>query len=226
MVLTMTNLCQLAQDWRGTIPTDGVMVESKIDGFRALAMRGVDGKRYLFSRNGVPIEGASHILDRLALLEDAAGMPLVIDGEFQVDGTLAATKAWFERGWKQGGNAGVFHAFDVMPWREWQEGGCNAEAYRRKAWLKQLFVESEPRDDGWTWAEGSRGAVPPIPVYVIEDAWMFDADAVAALARFEWDRGGEGLMLKDPMAPYRRKRCDAWQKVKVENMHKWQRRAA
>lgn len=217
----MTHLCHIAADWRGTVPADGFMAEEKIDGFRAMAYRGVDGRRYLFSREGMPIHGTGHIIERLALLEKAAGVRLFIDGEFQVEGTLAATKEWFESGYKLGGEAGTFFAFDVMPFDEWQRGGCEAPLYRRKAWLKQLIEASEPADDGWTWREGSRGQEGPIPLALIEDHWVNDARDVLDMARRIWVAGGEGVMLKDPLSPYRRSQTDAWQKVKIENEHKW-----
>ncbi len=201
------------------------MCEEKIDGLRAMWFAGIDGKKRLWSRNGLPIEGTEHIHRRLHLMESAAGCDLYIDGEFQVDGTLAASKHWFEGGWRKGGNAGVFHAFDVMPLAEWRKGGCDAELYRRKAWLKQLFAASEPVDDGWTWAEGSKGAVPPIAVQIVADTWAFDTRDVLTEARRIWAAGGEGVVLKDVMTPYRRKRSDAWQKVKAENRHKWMRKA-
>lgn len=218
-------LCQLLGDWRGDLPEGGAMLEEKHDGWRCLYFRGIDNRPRLFSRQGMPLDGADHVLHRLSLFEEAAGGPLFIDGEIQVDGSLAATKAWFEGGWRKGGDAGVFHAFDVMPLAEWRKGGCDAELYRRKAWLKQLFAASEPVDDGWTWAEGSKGAVPPIAVQIVADTWAFDTRDVLTEARRIWAAGGEGVVLKDVMTPYRRKRSDAWQKVKAENRHKWMARA-
>lgn len=69
------------------------MWEQKIDGWRALRFPGIDGKVRLWTRNGQTIEGAGHILHRLALMEQVAGEPMVFDGEFQLGGTLEATKA-------------------------------------------------------------------------------------------------------------------------------------
>lgn len=219
-------LCQLAQDWKGAIPTGGMMFESKIDGWRATRFPGIDGKVRLWSRNGMPIEGTGHILRRLALMEEAAGEPMFFDGEFQVDGTLDATKAWAERGWKQGGDAGIFHAFDCLTLAEWRAGGSDVPLIERKARLVELFNASEPDADEWTWAEGSRGAPIPVAVRVMPDGWAFDADDAVSEVRRVWAAGGEGIVLKDPSSPYRRTRTDAWMKVKGENMHKWNRRAA
>lgn len=213
-------LCQLAGDWRGLIPTGGVMAEQKIDGWRGLRFPGIDGKVRLWTRNGMPIEGVGHILHRLERMERAAGEPVMFDGEFQVDGTLAATKHWAETRWKQGGEAGVYHLFDAMPLGAWKAGGDPTPAYQRKAWLKSLMDATAA--DEWEWRPGSRGRDEgATPVVLIEDVWCETAADVIDEARRIWAAGGEGLMLKDALAPYQRNRNSAWLKVKHENQHKW-----
>ena len=137
----VTALCQLAQDYRGNLPTGGMLFEEKIDGWRALRLAGIDGKVRLWTRNGMPIEGVSHILQRLAEMEVVAGEPMFFDGEFQVGGTLADTKAWCETRWRQGGTAGIFHAFDCMTLAEWRAGGTDRPLIERKAMLRRLFAQ-------------------------------------------------------------------------------------
>ena len=206
-------LCQLAGDWRGTIPTGGVMVEQKIDGWRGLRFPGIDGKVRLWTRNGMPIEGVGHILYQLERMERAAGEPVMFDGEFQVDGTLAATKHWCESGWKLGGEAGIYHLFDAMPLSAWQAGGDPTPLYQRKAWLKSL-VEATAEPD-WEWRPGSRGRDEgATSVVLIDDVWCETAADVADAARRIWAEGGEGVMVKDAEAPYQRGRNSAWLKVK------------
>ncbi|CDO34024.1 ATP-dependent DNA ligase [Novosphingobium sp. KN65.2] len=220
----MTALCHLLGDWRGTLPTDGAMIERKWDGWRCLRFHGIDEKPHLFTRQGQPIHGCDHIARRLAAIEEVAGEKLFIDGELVVDGTLAATKAWAEGGWRRGGERGVFHAFDAMPYREWQAGGSDTPLIERKAWLKELLEASEPEDDGWTWAPGSRGALTPTAVQLVTDEWAFTESDVVDMVRRVWAEDGEGVVIKRAESPYRRSRTDAWLKVKAENMHKWARR--
>lgn len=224
----MNSLCQLGEDWRGDMPAGGLAYEQKHDGWRALYMRGFDGEPRLYTRNGHRIEGTAHIVHRLRQLERAAGQPLVIDGEFQVDGSLEATKAWCERGWRAGGEAGLFHAFDVVPVVNWVTGGWDAPWIERKAMLAKLAVRADADASlSWEWREGSRGRdVDRAAVLVAEDGWCFTPADVFAEARRVWSRGGEGIMLKDPDAPYQRKRSEAWRKVKRENAHLWMRSAA
>lgn len=213
-------LCQLAQDWRGTLPPGGAMCEQKFDGFRAARFAGIDGKVRLWTRGGIPIEGVGHILYHLDRMERAAGEPLFIDGEFQVAGTLDATKRWCESGWKFGGEAGIYHVFDAMPFSAWRAGGDPTPLYQRKARLKALVEAcAEPE---WDWRPGSKGRDEgDIPVSLVEDEWVFDAADVIEAARRVWAVGGEGLMLKDAEAPYQRKRSGAWMKVKMANFSKW-----
>lgn len=219
-----TELCQLLGDWRGDVPEGGTWWERKWDGYRALRFAGIDGQVRLWTRNGLPIEGVGHILYRLEQMEQAAGEPWMFDGEFVVDGTLEATKRWAEKRWRAGGEAGVLHLFDGMPLSAWQAGGDPTPLYRRKARLKELMHWATV--DDWTWRPGSRGRDEgATPVVLVEDGWAEDAAQVVAEARRIWAAGGEGLVLKDYSAPYQRRRCAAWQKVKASNAHKWRRAA-
>lgn len=218
----MTALCMLSGDWRGDLPPDGLMGEVKHDGWRALWLPDITGRWGLWTRNGHPIEGIAHIAHRLAQMELIADEPMMFDAEFQVAGTLAATKHWCESGWRRGGESGVLRLFDAITVAEWRAGGSDVPLYQRKARLAALF-DAAAADEAlsWEWRPGSRGADDPECVRLVPDEWVNDADDVRDAANRVWAAGGEGLMLKDPMAPYRRKRSDAWQKVKRENQHKW-----
>lgn len=195
------------------MPDAGLLAEEKLDGWRAVYLRDHEGRPRLWTRNGHPIEGAGHILWRLEQMERAAGCEMMFDGEFQVDGTLAATKRWCESGWKAGGEAGQFFAFDCMPIAEWRAGGSDRPLIERKAMLTRLFAAAE--GDGWDWRPRSHGrdeALPPVEM--VQDEWAFDAADVEHLVRRVWAREGEGIMLKDAEAPYTRNRSNAWLKVK------------
>lgn len=217
------HLCQLAIDWRGSMLETGWLAEPKVDGWRASWFPGIDGESRLWTRNGLPIEGVPHIAYRLRLMEQAAGRPIMFDGEFQVSGTLAATKAWCERGWKQGGEAGRLYLFDAMPVEQWRAGGSDVPALLRKNWLMELWQAVEDDDAlSWDWRPGSRGRDEGnSPVVVVPHVSLITQGEVVELAREVWADGGEGLMLKDPEAPYRRSRTKAWQKVKGDNTHHW-----
>lgn len=228
------NLCALIPDWRGDLPPGGALASEKKDGWRMLYLRGVDAVPRLYSRNGIPLRGAEHIHARLQAMERHAGEPLFVDGEWQVAGTLAATKAWAERGWKAGGNAGHFHAFDLLTQAEWRAGGSSRPYWQRKAWLEELAAATAPIPAAayegatpacWEWPAGSKGRIEPDPLSVLPDRWVLDADEALAYACEVWAAGGEGVVVRDPESPYQRRRSPAWQKIKQENRSKWEREA-
>jgi ATP-dependent DNA ligase len=222
-----TQLCQLAGDWRGDVPEGGLMAETKVDGWRCLRFAGIDGKARLWSRNGIPLDGADHVAYALDMIEKVAGEPQFIDGEIQVGGTLAATKAWFEGGYRRGGEAGTFYGFDCLTMAEWQAGGSDRPLYERKARLVALWqaVQDDPALS-WEFRPGSKGDDAwRRSVTILPDLWLADAGDVMAEARRAWAQGLEGLMLKDALAPYRRSRVQTWMKVKREGAHKWRKAA-
>ena len=211
-----SDLFQLAGRWGGDLPADEVMVEQKFDGFRAGYWRGLDGKPRLWTRNGHPIEGTGHIAHKLAVMERLAGQPMFFDGEFIVGNTLAETKAWCEREWKSGGEAGTVHLFDAMPESEWRAGGCDMPLIERKARLQALHDAADAEiADAWEWREGTRGKEPDAPpTSVVSHDIVAAARGVQMLANDVWAQGGEGCMIKDPTAAYIRGRNQAWLKLK------------
>ncbi|WP_171005332.1 hypothetical protein [Sphingopyxis sp. 2PD] len=192
----------------------GAMVERKHDGFRCLFFRGLDGAPGLWTRNGLPMPGAGHILARLIEVEAAMGGQWVFDGEFVVDGTFAATKAHYERGWRLG-DAGTFHAFDAIPFDAWQAGRCDTPLFERKATLARAIAATAPDGSGWEWRAGTRGAGHGVdPIELVADTWAFGAADVEGEAQRGWAAGHEGVMVKRADAPYIRGRSDAWLKLK------------
>lgn len=219
----MTQLCQLASDWRGHVLPHGMMGERKIDGWRGIVLTGIDGIRRMFTRNGHWIEGTAHILYFLEHMERAAGEPMVFDGEFQVENSLDATKRWAESGHKLGGEAGHFYLFDALPLSAWKAGGDPTPLFQRKARLQALYqavIEDEAL--AWEFRPGSRGDDGWLrSVSVLPDTWVFNAQGATEEARRIWADGGEGIVLKDPEAGYVRGRNGHWLKVKQANSHKW-----
>lgn len=215
-----TELCMLAGRWNGVMPDPaGAMVERKHDGFRCLFFPGLNGRPGLWTRGGMPMPGTSHILARLLEVEAAIGAPHMIDGEFVVDGTLVATKAHYDRGWRQG-DAGVFHAFDAVPMEDWRRGWCDMPLHRRKAELARAIATTAPDAAQWEWRAGSRGAGHGVDaVELVADTWAFTAADAEAEGHSAWAAGQEGVMIKRADAPYVRARSHGWLKVKRDIVH-------
>lgn len=101
----------------------------------------------------------------------------------------------------------------------------NAPLVERKAKLRECFRLAS--EDALDWRSRSFGADDGVrAVQIGEDGWAFYAQDVLSEAQRVWSAGGEGSMVKDAQAPYRRNRNAAWLKVKQENAHRWMRWAA
>lgn len=218
--MTPTSLVQLVGEYRGALPEGQWVASQKIDGWRAAWFRGIDGRPRLWTRNGHPIAGVDHILARCAAMEEAAGEPLFIDGELQIDGTLLATKAWCERGHKLGGSNGTLFAFDCLTQSEWRAGGSDMPWIERQKRLHALVSATEalPRDPRWFRATDGQ-SVPLDYFQALPGEIVHSHAGVLRAAEEVWAAGGEGLVLKRWDAPYRRNRSQYWLKVKQEQ--KW-----
>jgi len=213
-----SQLCQLVGNFDGRTVPIGAVIEQKADGFRCLWLRDWQGVPGLYSRNGMPLPGLDHIAHQLLAMERHAGEPLFIDGELIVGegpDTLATTKRWVERDHKLGGEAGTYHAFDAMPFADWQRGGTDTPWIERKERLidMALAVKSDAAEQ-WTWRAGSRGrdeGAEPVRVVPHRDVWH--PDDVLEAAGEMWAAGLEGVVIKSLWGGYQRRRSPEWQKV-------------
>lgn len=189
-----SELCTLAVKWDGTVPADGLIVQEKVDGIRALW---IDGQ--LVTRGGNAIGGTSHIAAALAQLERSFGRPMFLDGEFQVDDALRPTLRHLANGGRYG-DAGRLFLFDAVPLDDWRADRCPMPLSAR---LKAL--------------DAARDALAGDAVSVLPWRSCVTSGAVRGEAESVWARSGEGLVAKVPASFYRRRRYRAWAKVKRES---------
>lgn len=208
-------LCQLVGNYRDVLPDGDWFIQAKIDGWRCLHFTSKDGRKRLWTRNGVPIEGAGHILHKLHLMEQIAGEPMFFDGEVLIGESLAETKHWLETGWKGGGEAGTMYLFDCMTQTEWEQGGTQRPLYERLRMLNDIYTQMLALPLSWEWREGTRGREPDEP-HVMPLAWEYCASHpdVMDFATRVWSRGGEGGVIKEANSPYVRDRSNNWLKIK------------
>lgn len=202
-----SELCQLAGVWKGET-CKGWLIEQKHDGWR---MNWRSGETR--TRQGMPFRGVSHIERALALLEAQFGEPMMIDGEFVVGtgpDTLAQTKAHQDSGWKAG-NAGVMHVFDALPLSQWKADDCDTPLIERKNALEGAFMGMCAAPEAWEMGWGDGVACP---LALVEHDIAANEYTIDRIARGIWEQGGEGVVIKDPAAPYRRQRTSAWLKHK------------
>lgn len=223
-------LCQLAGAWDGRSIPPAAITQEKRDGWRALYLRNWQGRPGLYTRGGQEIHGAEHILHELAAWERHAGQPMFFDGEFMVgegSTSLARTKAWCEREWKQGGTAGRFHLFDGFAYVDWQRGGTAMPWHERNRRLRCLAdAVAADEEHAWTWRPGSRGADDASPVILEPSRHAYTLQCAIDHAHEIWAGQGEGVVLKDWDAPYLLGRNRAWLKIGRPWRDKLARRAA
>ena len=199
--------CQLAYDGanhEGKIKGKKI-IESKLDGVRVLTLVWPNGKVQQFSRNGKELFNFEHVKKQFAAGAKYLDQPYVFDGEimsksFQDLMTQVRRKTSVEAG------DAVLYLFDMLPLSAFEKGIYTVSQLERSATLKEWYekqVFMQLLDN----------------VRVVEQE-LVNLDSPSGRARFKEinqfaiDAGFEGIMLKDPDAPYELKRSVAWLKQK------------
>lgn len=179
--------CPLFNHWDAGRHYHRAIAQIKVDGIRALHIAG-----RIVSREALPLDVARHCLPALARLERRFGQPMVIDGEYQEERGLDATLAAHKRG----EGSGIFWLFDAVPYAEWKANRFTTRLRDRLDQVGRLFDDQEP----------FLGFLEPFDV---------EHPATArAIAASLWQRGQEGIVVKDPASFYWRGRGSAWAKLK------------
>jgi DNA ligase-1 len=201
--------CQLAHDsanhedkMRGK-----KQVEVKLDGVRVVVViNDVHGKSIeMFSRNGKQFHNFDHIIEeiRTVLQDFPAPYPLVLDGEI-MSATFQDLMKQARRKKNADAKDAVLNLFDTVPL------GC----FKNKRWDKPQSFRSELVS---AWVEEHADTLEHVTTLGWE---VVDLDTPEGYQRFvELNKaavagGYEGLLIKDPDAPYECKRSHSWLKAK------------
>jgi DNA ligase-1 len=197
--------CQLAQDFadRPSKMRGRKRLEVKLDGVRVLTVVSHNGCT-LYSRNGKVFENFPHIQEAIDQCSKAFqhSLPFVLDGEVMGQ---SFQKLMRQARRKDNVDASdmVYHVFDILPLRAFEEGHHNLQQYRRIEIL-----------------ENARSALANIGCLQLVSGIEVDLDTAAGqdqLRRYSHDAvssGFEGIMIKDLDSPYLCKRSDFWLKYK------------
>jgi DNA ligase 1 len=200
-----TFACQLAHDsanHEGKL-AGKKLVEVKLDGVRVITIVYPDGRVLQFSRNGKELVNFPHIVEQIKKTVTGITEPVVLDGEVMSSSFQDLMKQVHRKSNVQSNDA-VLHLFDSLPLVAFQNGRWDKpQSYRisRLAGWKDLWREETPN------------------VQVL-DHELVDLDTDQGQARFREinkqaiEGGYEGIMIKDPDAPYECKRSTAWLKLK------------
>lgn len=200
-----TFACQLAHDsanHEGKL-TGSKLVEVKLDGVRVITIVWPDGRVLQFSRNGKELVNFEHIKNQMALTAGHYDVPMVFDGEVMSSSFQDLMKQVHRKTDVQSGDA-VLNLFDILPMEDFEEGICNTPQHLRS----QTLI-------GWY-----NHNIDSLPNVTVLHQREVDLDSEEGQAEFKKINeqavagGYEGIMIKDPDAPYECKRTASWLKLK------------
>ena len=186
-------------------------VEVKLDGVRVITIiqgdtsHGNFSRVEMFSRNGKQFHNFGHIISEIeeVIKDNPPPYDLVLDGEVMSANFQDLMKQVHRKDGKQSDDA-VLHLFDMCPLSEFQKG----------VWDKDQAFRSQAVK---AWVDQHKGVLKHVQTLDWEDV---DLDTQEGQERFvelnkaAVDGGYEGVMIKDPEAPYECKRTHSWLKAK------------
>jgi DNA ligase-1 len=201
--------CQLAHDSANheSKVSGKKLIEVKLDGVRVITIVRNDGRVDMFSRNGKELLNFPHIAEQISSVIKQKGssksMDVVLDGEIMSSSFQDLMKQVHRKDNAEAGDA-VLNLFDVLPLADFEKGIYNKDQKTRSEMVK-------------FWVEQNQALLPSV-TYVANE--LVDLDTIKGQERFKMINtqavagGYEGIMIKDPDAPYECKRSHAWLKLK------------
>ena len=197
--------CQLAHDssnHEGKLEGQK-LIEVKLDGVRVITIVYPDGRVDQFSRNGKELTNFELIKEQFRKTCTGVTEPVVFDGEV-MSSSFQDLMRQVHRKSDVKTNDAVLYLFDYLPLEDFEKGIWNKSQVERSQKLvhwKNLWEEETPN-------------------IKILDQTLIDLDTdqgqkeFSAINKRAVDGGYEGIMIKDPEAPYECKRSTAWLKLK------------
>lgn len=197
--------CQLAHDSANheAKVRGSRFIEVKLDGVRVITIAYPDGRVNQFSRNGKELVNFPHVTEQLSALAHTLTEPTVFDGEIMSSSFQDLMKQVHRKSDVQSNDA-VLNLFDILTLKDFEAGFSARTQIERSTWLKQ-------------WFEANEESLPNVAVVGQE---LVDLDSEAGQRKYKEinalaiEGGYEGIMIKDPEAPYECKRSHAWLKLK------------
>ena len=199
--------CQLAHDSANheTKVTGRKFIEVKLDGVRVITVVYPDGRVDQYSRNGKELVNFEHIKSQISAVvkSDPPPYPLVLDGEVMSASFQDLMKQVHRKDNVEASDA-VLHLFDCVPLSDFEKG----------SWQKS---QTDRSSMVYYWHKKHKEQLPNIAVVGHE---LVDLNTEEGTKRFRAinqlaiDGGYEGIMIKDPDAPYECKRTTSWLKLK------------
>jgi DNA ligase-1 len=199
--------CQLAHDSANheSKVSGKKYIEVKLDGVRVITIVHTDGRVDMFSRNGKELANFPHIVEQISTVVKQNPPPydLILDGEI-MSSSFQDLMTQVHRKSDVKANDAILNLFDVIPLEDFEKGIWDKRQEDRSAMV-------------YYWHKQHKDVLPNVAVVGHE---LVDLDTSEGQVRYKEINakaiagGYEGIMLKDPEAPYECKRSVAWLKLK------------
>ena len=201
--------CQLAEDGESPQHQAKVkgkkLIDIKLDGARLLSILDIENQTVTqCMRNGKITENFVPIREKLEKVLAKLPGSIVLDGEV-VSSSFQELMTQVNRQTNVDTSNAKLAVFDIIPLQDFRTGTCSISQHERHAMLVLLS------DLLRTETDGSVYVVPKVEVDLETPEGRASFKEFVALAA---ENGLEGVMIKDPLAPYQCKRTAAWLKCK------------
>lgn len=199
--------CQLSHDSANheSKVTGKKLIEVKLDGVRVITIAWPDGRVLQFSRNGKELVNFEHIKNQISAAVLASNLKgaIVLDGEVMSSSFQDIMRQVHRKSDVSAGDA-VLNLFDMLTLDEFSAGICPM-AQKDRSFALNLWYKQH---------------IDTMPNVATLSQELVDLDTDVGQQRFRTinqqaiDGGYEGIMIKDPNAPYECKRVVSWLKLK------------
>lgn len=199
--------CQLAHDGANHEAkiTGNKILEVKLDGVRVITIVYPNGRVDQFSRNGKELVNFEHIKRQFSTMAKHLSEPYVFDGEVMSSSFQDLMKQVHRKSDVAAGDA-VLYLFDMLPLADFEQGQWRVSQAERSAMLVNWYEQNEV----FLMLSNVRVVEQEsVDLNTEEGRRIFKEVNQNAI-----DGGYEGIMIKDPAAPYELKRSTAWLKQK------------
>jgi DNA ligase-1 len=178
------------------------IIETKLDGTRVLTIVYPDNVMQ-FSRNGKELVNFNKITEQFRTISDTIKEPMVFDGEIMSSSFQDLMKQLRRKENVETSDA-VLHLFDMIPLTEFKRGVYEVSQTQRSNDLRDWYTPLSEQ-------------LPNVQLLGQETVNLDTEDGktkFTEINKLALDNGYEGLLIKDPTAPYECKRSTAWLKLK------------
>ena len=198
--------CQLAHDSSNheTKVSGKKLLEVKLDGVRVLTVVYPNGRVDQYSRNGKQLFNFEQVRQQFSFVAKTLEKPMVFDGEI-MSASFQDLMTQVNRKENVSTDDAVLYLFDMIPLEDFEKGHFDVPQEQRSKYLKEWFSD--------------KIFLQLLNVRIVQQE-LVDLDTPKGYNRYleinktAIDGGYEGIMIKDPNAPYVCDRSVAWLKLK------------